>query len=392
MSLHLTTKKNGLVAVYMSLLASKILYNYFLGIVSNEALVASQILLLLGIFRLLSYDSFPFADLPLTQVAWHTLFESLYLFVPLQFKLNPLPESQILILLLFTGSICLQSRLLYSMGFLDDPSLANQLGVTSFVLSVRNVHLLAYGAPWLGYNTSVVYFLWNLASWSHSLTSCSVLVLFFGTVLFLLWYRFYRDYEDHLDLHSWPEPEVYLDLFLMGGLCFFMVLNWIVNGLAYSNVPFTVFLHLVSCFFSWELLHYTQTSCLDLEDSESENSDEEDSSSDDGETSSDGEEDSTTEDFSSHDEEEEDPFVTQELIELRLKFQEALLRYLAYKYKSSPNEDARCQMCAICLEPLALSGSNVKVPACAHVFHPDCLTPWALKHDSCPSCRGPLFQ
>lgn len=45
--------------------------------------------------------------------------------------------------------------------------------------------------------------------------------------------------------------------------------------------------------------------------------------------------------------------------------------------------------CYICLEPITPNDqSNVQKLSCNHWFHAKCLLPWALKKDTCPTCRS----
>ncbi|MEW5299628.1 MAG: hypothetical protein WDW36_002623 [Sanguina aurantia] len=45
--------------------------------------------------------------------------------------------------------------------------------------------------------------------------------------------------------------------------------------------------------------------------------------------------------------------------------------------------------CPVCTDELA-EGEEVQVLPCKHVFHPPCLAPWLLQHNSCPMCRTEL--
>lgn len=47
--------------------------------------------------------------------------------------------------------------------------------------------------------------------------------------------------------------------------------------------------------------------------------------------------------------------------------------------------------CAVCQETFSV-GDDAQVLPCsdAHAFHPPCLAPWLLEHNSCPSCRFEL--
>ncbi len=45
--------------------------------------------------------------------------------------------------------------------------------------------------------------------------------------------------------------------------------------------------------------------------------------------------------------------------------------------------------CPICLEPIKAAAARLR---CAHVFHEDCLKPWARRADTCPLCRCPFLE
>jgi E3 ubiquitin-protein ligase RNF115/126 len=45
--------------------------------------------------------------------------------------------------------------------------------------------------------------------------------------------------------------------------------------------------------------------------------------------------------------------------------------------------------CSICMEDLEI-GAEITVLPCDHLFHPDCIKPWLLTHDTCPHCRKPI--
>ena len=46
------------------------------------------------------------------------------------------------------------------------------------------------------------------------------------------------------------------------------------------------------------------------------------------------------------------------------------------------------QMCSVCLEPVRSTNSaGTKRLTCGHSFHTDCILPWFVNSDDCPSCR-----
>jgi hypothetical protein len=50
--------------------------------------------------------------------------------------------------------------------------------------------------------------------------------------------------------------------------------------------------------------------------------------------------------------------------------------------------------CSICLDDF-VEGDLIcwsKIPSCTHIFHQQCLLPWLVIHDSCPSCRCNIFS
>jgi E3 ubiquitin-protein ligase RNF115/126 len=46
-------------------------------------------------------------------------------------------------------------------------------------------------------------------------------------------------------------------------------------------------------------------------------------------------------------------------------------------------------MCTVCCEHIVIGSKGMFMP-CGHVYHPDCLTPWLEKNNSCPVCRFEL--
>lgn len=49
-------------------------------------------------------------------------------------------------------------------------------------------------------------------------------------------------------------------------------------------------------------------------------------------------------------------------------------------------------LCSICLEALESAGSNVQLPCCQHPFHLQCIQPWFIQHNTCPTCRHNLNE
>lgn len=57
------------------------------------------------------------------------------------------------------------------------------------------------------------------------------------------------------------------------------------------------------------------------------------------------------------------------------------------------NEQSRseAQECVICLESIEITGSAVRLNACRHVFHEECVNKWTnTGKDVCPVCRGKI--
>ncbi|GAA0185280.1 hypothetical protein LIER_32568 [Lithospermum erythrorhizon] len=46
--------------------------------------------------------------------------------------------------------------------------------------------------------------------------------------------------------------------------------------------------------------------------------------------------------------------------------------------------------CTVCLEMFKLGSEAKELPACKHIFHPDCIVSWLVQHNSCPICRVQL--
>ena len=49
-------------------------------------------------------------------------------------------------------------------------------------------------------------------------------------------------------------------------------------------------------------------------------------------------------------------------------------------------EGAEKPDCVICQEAMETSGAACQLP-CAHQFHRECLKPWLVQRNTCPSCR-----
>jgi E3 ubiquitin-protein ligase RNF115/126 len=46
-------------------------------------------------------------------------------------------------------------------------------------------------------------------------------------------------------------------------------------------------------------------------------------------------------------------------------------------------------MCTVCCDAITMGTKGMFMP-CGHVYHPDCLTPWLEKNNTCPVCRFEL--
>jgi len=46
--------------------------------------------------------------------------------------------------------------------------------------------------------------------------------------------------------------------------------------------------------------------------------------------------------------------------------------------------------CAVCLEPLGVSGADERFLPCAHRFHTACVARWLKDHTTCPTCKAPV--
>jgi len=45
--------------------------------------------------------------------------------------------------------------------------------------------------------------------------------------------------------------------------------------------------------------------------------------------------------------------------------------------------------CTVCCDNINVDSKGMFMP-CGHVYHPDCLTPWLEKQNTCPVCRFEL--
>ena len=45
--------------------------------------------------------------------------------------------------------------------------------------------------------------------------------------------------------------------------------------------------------------------------------------------------------------------------------------------------------CPVCVSEIELGESAMFMP-CGHIFHPECLKPWLIDHNTCPVCRHEL--
>ncbi|OAG12390.1 uncharacterized protein CC84DRAFT_114891 [Paraphaeosphaeria sporulosa] len=63
----------------------------------------------------------------------------------------------------------------------------------------------------------------------------------------------------------------------------------------------------------------------------------------------------------------------------------------------TPADPASCSAapseatCPICLDPLSLTLSAVRIRACTHAYHEACLSLWVDRRNTCPACRSELF-
>lgn len=59
---------------------------------------------------------------------------------------------------------------------------------------------------------------------------------------------------------------------------------------------------------------------------------------------------------------------------------------LSYKRHES---NATYKECVICSESFKEGEWSRELPACGHVFHPDCIKEWLVNNPTCPICRAP---
>uniref|UniRef100_A0A7S0SRR0 RING-type domain-containing protein n=1 Tax=Mantoniella antarctica TaxID=81844 RepID=A0A7S0SRR0_9CHLO len=58
----------------------------------------------------------------------------------------------------------------------------------------------------------------------------------------------------------------------------------------------------------------------------------------------------------------------------------------AYLGAASGEQEEQCAVCRMEFQVMA-SEHVLCLPACAHVYHPDCLAPWLADNKCCPICK-----
>ena len=64
--------------------------------------------------------------------------------------------------------------------------------------------------------------------------------------------------------------------------------------------------------------------------------------------------------------------------------EEAIQNFPRKVFEESPEDP-----CVVCQENIA-KGETVLILPCGHFFHPECVTPWLRKNNTCPNCRFEL--
>jgi len=81
-----------------------------------------------------------------------------------------------------------------------------------------------------------------------------------------------------------------------------------------------------------------------------------------------------------------------------LPYRHGSLEDIAQRVESIPIENAADDgICPICYNDFADSSSSdsshpMKLPACTHVYHSACITPWLAQNPTCPVCRRKAFS
>ncbi|KAF7109547.1 hypothetical protein CFC21_109789 [Triticum aestivum] len=55
--------------------------------------------------------------------------------------------------------------------------------------------------------------------------------------------------------------------------------------------------------------------------------------------------------------------------------------------RHSGKDDAGSAECAVCLAAIRVGAMAKLLPACAHVYHVECIDLWLASHSTCPLCR-----
>lgn len=324
-ALFFTMPWSLLAAFYWLLLAGKLFAVLPSGRIAYDMLIGGLVVLGITFHWAFFPETSPDYDLVRRAVAWNLLLEFLFRMIPHELETPPTSKTVCLVVL-FLVTVILVNRLLCAFGLSDDLPISSHFLVSFLLWIVQTVNGLALAVPSLGYNPSVGYILWLFASWGHSVTSCTSLALLYGAMAFLLWYRFYVNYQANMALFDWTKKmTINPELISIVVFSLVMVLTLFLRGLLLVNLP----LFLLFSLLIWAIVG-----------------------------------------------------------EVKPAFDELLARLLGYK--ATTEDLAQDYLCPICLEALICSGPTVKVPACRHFFHPDCLRPWAKKHSNCPICRGPL--
>ena len=91
------------------------------------------------------------------------------------------------------------------------------------------------------------------------------------------------------------------------------------------------------------------------------------------------------------------PIPVQNLIEMLIAL--GHLQVVDRRPRGDPNiseseiagEELAGEECAVCQDPLSLR-NIIRLPACQHLFHSNCIRRWCIENPTCPVCRTNIYR